>query len=403
MASEARARTAVNTRRLLQTPHRPAMARWRTRWHTRWHTRLAALLLAWGLAGVAQAAPVGAAPASGCTAELAGPAPSDACIEQVYRGPRSAWPAPQVDPGVRWQELTPRPALPPQPAALVALGEQLFFDRRLSQAQDLSCASCHMPHLGFSDGRRFAIGHQGAVGPRHTPHLFGVAFVPALMWDGRASDLASQALLPIANPIEMALDLGTLLQRLRGSADDTRRFAAAFGDSEPPSLQRLGAALAAFQRTLEAPKTRYDAFIEGQAQALGTAELRGLHVFRTQARCMNCHSGPQLTQHEFHHIGFSFLGRRQQDNGRQAVTGKREDLGAMRTPTLRGLARTAPYFHHGATPNLRGVVEAYNGGMMRSPAAAPGEPEWPQPTPLIRPLKLTPQQQNDLEAFLKVL
>lgn len=321
------------------------------------------------------------------------------CAARVYREPVARWPAPSVDAGVRWQELGPRPALPEAPPALSRLGEQLFFDPRLSRARDISCASCHAPHLGFGDGRRVAVGHDGQAGPRHTPHLLGVGLVPALMWDGRAADLESQALLPLQNPVEMAMDLPTLQRRLAQETEYPARFARVFGD-EAITVQRLGQALAAFQRGIAAPRSRFDDFIEGQPQALNEQELRGLHLFRTQGRCMNCHSGPQFTQHEFHQIGISLLGRPRQDLGRQAVTGKAEDLGSMRTPTLRGIARTAPYMHQGLLATLRNVIDMYNVGMVQPPKR---EPPLPPPSPLIQPLKLSPQDVQDLEAFLKTL
>lgn len=325
-----------------------------------------------------------------------------ACVARLYRGPTAGWPAPQVDAGVKWQELAPRPALPAPPAPLVALGAQLFADPRLSRGQDISCASCHAPHLAFADGRRLALGHEAQAGPRHTPHLLGVAFVPLLMWDGRASDLESQALLPIVNPLEMAMDLGQLQQRLSRETDYPQRFAQVFGD-DAVTLQRLGEALAAFQRRIEAPRSRFDDFIEGRnPQALTDRELNGLHLFRTKARCMNCHSGPQLTQHEFHQIGTSALGRRLQDLGRQAVTGRAEDAGALRTPSLRGVARTAPYFHNGSAPTLRGLLETYNAGMPRPPKNAQGLMAIP-PSPLIQPLQLNARELQDLEAFLRTL
>ncbi|MFG6458686.1 cytochrome-c peroxidase [Roseateles sp. BYS96W] len=372
-------------------------------------------LLRWMAAALCAAAmtgTVGADTTDDCRRLLAsagstGSAGSDAdaqrrCAVAVYRGPTAGWPSPHVDAGVTWQELAPRTPLPAQPPTWVALGEQLFFDRRLSRDRDISCASCHQPHLGFADARKVALGHGGAAGTRQTPHLYGVAFVPQLMWDGRAADLETQALMPIANPIEMAMDLPALQQRLSTETDYPARFDAAFGPGGV-TLRRLGEALAAFERRIEAPRTRFDEFIEGRRDALTPQELHGLHLFRTQARCMNCHSGPQLTQHEFHQIGMSFIGRRQEDRGRQAVTTRPQDLGAMRTPSLRGVRRTAPYFHQGITPNLHGVLELYNTGMPQPPKGHAKAAEIPPPSPLIRPLKLTLQDMQDLEAFLNTL
>lgn len=333
------------------------------------------------------------------------------CLLRLYRAGPAEWPAPTVDEGVRWQELAPRRPLPPQAPERAQLGERLFFDPQLSRSGQISCASCHVPHLGFGDGRRLAIGHEGAVGPRHTPHLLGVAHVPALMWDGRAADLESQALLPIVNPLEMASELPALLRRLNGQApagtktapaagsDYRRQFQQVFGEPEV-TLKNLAAALASYERTLEAPRSRFDDFIEGRGDALSTQELRGLHLFRGRARCMNCHSGPDFTQHEFHQIGMSFLGSRRQDLGRQAHSGRAEDLGRMRTPGLRGIARTAPYMHQGLLPSLSGVIALYNSGMPQPPKR---EPPLPPPSPLIKPLQLNAREMADLEAFLRTL
>lgn len=335
-------------------------------------------------------------------AQGAGTAADTRCVEQAYRAPRTQWPAPTVDPGVKWQELGPRPPLPAQPPALVALGERLFHDRRLSRAQDISCASCHAPNLGFSDGRRVAAGHAGQLGPRNSPGLWGVGLVPQLMWDGRADSLEAQALLPLVNPAEMAMDLPTLLKRLNAETDYPKQFAQAFGghgQTLAVTLTRLSAALASYQRTLQAPRTRFDEFIEGRPQALNAQELRGLHLFRTKARCMNCHSGPQFTQHEFHQIGVSLLGRPAQDLGRQVITRKPEDAGAMRTPSLRGVAHTAPYMHNGRLPQLRGVLDMYNAGMPQPR----NRPDIPPPSPLIKPLKLTLDEVQAVEAFLRTL
>jgi cytochrome c peroxidase len=346
-----------------------------------------------------------AARADGCAtllAQGAGTAADTRCVEQAYRAPRAQWPAPTVDAGVTWQELGPRPPLPAQPPALVALGERLFHDRRLSRAQDISCASCHAPHLGFSDGRRFAAGHDGSLGTRNSPGLWGIGLVPQLMWDGRADSLEAQALLPIVNPIEMAMDLPALLKRLNTETDYPKQFAQALGghgQTLDVTLTRLSAALASFQRTLQAPRTRFDDFIEGRTQALSAQELRGLHLFRTKARCMNCHSGPQLTQHEFHQIGISLLGRPAQDLGRQAITRRAEDAGAMRTPSLRGVARTAPYMHNGIVPQLRGVLDLYNAGLPQPR----NRPDIPPPSPRIKPLKLTADEVQAVEAFLRTL
>ncbi len=158
-------------------------------------------------------------------------------------------------------------------------------------------------------------------------------------------------------------------------------------------------------RSLRPPATAFDRFLAGRQEALSDKELQGLHLFRTQARCMNCHNGPLLTDHGFHHIGLSYYGRRNQDLGRFEVTREKADLGAFRTPSLRGVAQAGPWMHNGVFPDLKGLLRMY-GNAMGNPTAkavAAGDPYAPPLSPLIRKLELNEADVEALAAFLQTL
>ena len=336
--------------------------------------------------------------------------PEAACLRALYSSPTPQWPAPHVEPGVAWQELAPLP-VPVDPAdnpstpAKVALGRRLFFDPILSRSRQLACASCHDPDLGWADGRRVSFGHDRQPGRRNAPSVQASAHVAPLFWDGRAATLEAQALGPIADPVEMGFSVNGAVRRLRRDARYRSEFSTVF---EQPRIdaQQLGQAIAAFQRSLSPRNSRFDRFLRGNARALDDAQLRGLHLFRTQAGCMNCHNGAALTDNGFHNLGLHFHGRPRQDLGRYEVTGNPADSGRFRTPSLRGVANTAPYMHNGLIPRLSGVLAFYNvgGGRPRAPVDLHDDaPPLPQPDPLLRPRGLNRQDLQDLEAFLQAL
>jgi len=336
--------------------------------------------------------------------------PDPACLRALYSGPRAGWPAPEVAPGVVWQELAPL-GPPPQPRdnpttpAKVALGQRLFNDPRLSRSGQIACATCHERDLGFADGRRVSFGHDRQPGRRNAPSVAMAGYAHTLFWDGRAATLEDQALAPIADPKEMAFRAEDAATRVRADADYRTAFATVFGDDRVDTRQ-LAQAIAAFERSLAPTRNRFDRFLGGQPSALDDAQLRGLHLFRTRAGCMNCHSGPALTDNGSHNLGPHFHGRARQDLGRSEVTGDPADSGRFRTPSLRGVANTAPYMHNGLLPRLDGVLAFYNvgGGKPRAPAVpAADAPPFPQPDPLLHPRGLSRQELQDLEAFLRAL
>ncbi|WP_164136184.1 cytochrome-c peroxidase [Stenotrophomonas maltophilia] len=336
--------------------------------------------------------------------------PDGACLRALYNGPSAGWPAPSVDAGVIWQELAPLPSAVdpvenPSTPAKVALGRRLFFDPILSKSRQLACASCHDPDLGWADGRRVSFGHDRQPGRRNAPSVATSAHVAPLFWDGRAATLEAQALHPIADPIEMGFTTQGAVRRLRRDASYRRAFNEVFAQPRIDAAQ-LGQAIATFERSLSPRNSRFDRFLRGNARALDDAQLRGLHLFRTQAGCMNCHSGAALTDNGFHNLGLHFHGRARQDVGRYEVTGDPADSGRFRTPSLRGVASTAPYMHNGLIPRLSGVLAFYNvgGARPRAPAELPaGAPPFPPTDPLLRPRGLSRQDLRDIEAFLQTL
>lgn len=353
----------------------------------------------------------GPAPASSTPCPDVLPArPEGACLRALYNGPSAGWPAPNVDTGVAWQELAPLPSTVdpmdnPSSPAKVALGRRLFFDPILSKSRQLACASCHDPDLGWADGRRVSFGHDRQSGRRNAPSVAASAHVVSLFWDGRATTLEQQALHPIADPIEMGFTAQGAVRRLRGDASYRHAFNKVFAQPRIDAAQ-LGQAIAAFERSLSPRNSRFDRFLRGNAGALDDAQLRGLHLFRTQAGCMNCHSGAALTDNGFHNLGLHFHGRARQDLGRYEVTGDPADSGRFRTPSLRGVAATAPYMHNGMIPTLSGVLAFYNvgGARPRAPGDLPADATpFPKPDPLLRPAGLSRQDLQDIEAFLQTL
>lgn len=318
-----------------------------------------------------------------------------------YRRPSDQWPAAQVDDTVAVVELG-SPAKPVNPdwqtAETEALGQLLFFDPRLSKSGQIACASCHDSQLGWTDGRRFSAGHDRQSGSRNAMSLLNVAFVKDLFWDGRAKSLLELIPQPIESHIEMDADMTSVTQRLESIKGYRDRFEDAFGSSEVTS-ERVAKSIASFVRTIFSSRSRFDHFVSGDYDALSDQEIRGLHLFRTKARCMNCHHGPLLTDGGFHHTGLSYYGRRFEDLGRYHVTGKQEDRGKFRTPSLRDAPFTDPWMHNGLFTNFKGILRMYNHGVTYNSRVRYREGS-PPLSPLIKPLGLTDTELDDLEAFL---
>jgi cytochrome c peroxidase len=300
--------------------------------------------------------------------------------------------------------LPPFVAPTPSQKARIELGKQLFFDPRLSASNQISCASCHSPELGWGDGRRQSVGHDHQLGDRNAPSLLNAVMWDVFFWDGRARTLPEQALFPLTHPKEMNQDLASLPSELQAIEGYTRAFADCYG-TDKITVELVADALASFEETIRSRPSRFDRFLGGEYDALTDAEVRGLHLFRTRARCMNCHHGPFFTDQQFHNSGQHLLGRPQEDLGRFAVTRDTADLGKFRTPSLRDIAFTGPYLHHGNILELREVLTMYNSGMPQIiPAGIKAKLEQvPVHDPLLRPLNLTDAEIDDLLAFLEAI
>lgn len=246
-------------------------------------------------------------------------------------------------------------------AQKVALGRQLFFDARLSGDNMMSCASCHLPSKAFGDGLPRGIGHQERRLSRNTPSLLNIGFYDRYFWDGRAESLEQQALMPIEAADEMNQNLDELEWELNAIPGYVEQFHAVFGTRV--TREGIAQALAAFQRTLVTGPAPLDRFLAGDQSALSPGARRGMDLFLGEAGCVRCHHGPLLSDGKFYRLGVSF-----QDAGREAVSGKRDDRGKFRTPTLRNVASTAPYMHDGSLQTLEDVVQFYYRGV---PTRAP--------------------------------
>lgn len=256
----------------------------------------------------------------------------------------------------------PVPEDNPQSPGKIALGRQLFFDPRLSGDNTMSCATCHLPDKAFGDGLPRGIGRNERPLSRNTPTLLNVAFASRLLWDGRAGSLEEQALLPIQSPEEMHQDLDELEDELNSVPGYVEQFQAVFGT--PATREGVARAIAAFERTLLTEPSPFDRYLGGDQEALSESAKRGLELFRGDAGCIRCHHGPLLSDGRTYRLGVSF-----QDDGLATVTGRREDRGKFRTPSLRNVAQTGPYMHDGSLKTLEDVVFFYYRGV---PAAASG-------------------------------
>ena len=326
-------------------------------------------------------------------------------LREAYSKPPAEWPAMDVDGSVQAVELglLPEPQHPannPYSKAKADLGRELFFEPKLSGSGQFACASCHNPEIGWTDGTSLSFGHDRQSAKRNAPTIQNSAFRKAFFWDGRASTLEDQVLVPLTSDNEMHGDAKVAVERLGQTKTYPKMFTAAFGDDKI-DVERMQQAIACFERTQTGGRSKFDRFLRGQTNALSDDAVRGLHLFRTKAGCMNCHSGPLMSDDAYHDIGLSYYGRKLQDLGRYEITKKPEDVGAFRTPSLRNLERTAPYMHNGLF-ELDGVLNLYNAGMptlRRKPGQA-NDPLFPTKSPLLKPLRLNRQEIADLKAFL---
>lgn len=269
-----------------------------------------------------------------------------------------------------WRTLptaAPYPSDNPPSPEKIALGRRLFFDPRLSADDTLACASCHRlsETHGGGDARARAQGIGGQQGARNAPTVFNAAFQRVLFWDGRATSLEEQAKGPLTNPLEMGMpSLRAVEAKVRAMPDYPAAFARVFATQPPVTIDNIAKALAAYERTLITPDSPYDRFVAGDAEALSALQIRGMALFEAVG-CIQCHSGPNFSGASLlddnaalrlfpavRGTDFEYRYRLADDTG--AAGGGR--AGVWRIPSLRNVARTAPYFHNGSVDSLREAV-----------------------------------------------
>jgi cytochrome c peroxidase len=319
-------------------------------------------------------------------------------------------------PGDLWELLIPSDN--PQDPAKVALGRRLYFDTRLSRDGTVSCATCHDPAKGFADGRKTSLGVGGKTGTRNAPTVLNAVFNEFQFWDGRAASFEDQALGPMTNMVEMAMESHDAVVAAVVKAPEYKdAFREVFG--RDPNIKDVVAAISAFERTVVTGNSPFDRFQAGDTSAMSPSARAGWALWNGKARCNTCHpfgnATPNFSDNKFHNIGvaakgrdFAGLARRAaavkdpaelafhadfSELGRFVVTRQPKDIGSFKTPGMRDVALTAPYMHDGSEATLMDVVTFYDKG---------GEPN-PYLDGGIVPLKLTEQEKKDLVAFMEAL
>jgi len=338
-------------------------------------------------------------------------------LRELYSKPSQFWPEANIEKGVEFRELAvlPEVSFPehnPFFKSKMKLGEKLFNDGRLSRSNQIACASCHDGDLGWGDGRRSSFGHNRQKGSRNAPTIENVAFNDNFFWDGRAATLEQQALMPIQDPLEMNFTLPELEARLNQLPEYKEAFEQVFGDNKITAA-RIGKALATYQRTIVSRRSDFDRLLTANQQktdrlkklyrnAMSDQAILGLHLFRTKARCINCHNGPTFSDQKFHNIGLTYYKRKHQDLGLYNTTHKEDDVGKFKTPSLRGVMNTKPWMHNGLFDDMVGILRLYNVGGIQT-KKKPDDPLSPETSHILQPLSLNKQEIDALAEFLQAI
>jgi cytochrome c peroxidase len=361
------------------------------------------------------------------------------CERSAKRANSKLAPTPETDPLAQPKSLqqvgvpveATRAAIPPdnsQTPEKISLGQKLFFDRRLSVDGTISCSTCHDPAFAFTDRKPASVGIKGRVGQRNAPTVLNALYNKTQFWDGRVNTLEEQAALPIVNSVEMGHpNLDAAVAQIAGVGEYQQAFRAVFGRApKGPDLLR---AIASYERTQLSFDSPFDHFIAGDKNAIDDSAKRGWELFNTQARCNKCHALTDtqrdvtvFTDNDFHNIGIGIIRHNvvalareaeqliksgdtgaidraaiQTDMsalGRFLITKKEKDIASFKTPDIRNVLVTAPYFHDGSQETLWDVIDHYNkGDGLQNPYLDED----------IQPLSLTENDIDDLVAFLASL
>jgi cytochrome c peroxidase len=288
----------------------------------------------------------------------------------------------------------------PPTAETVALGRKLYYETQLSGDNKISCATCHNPAMGFTDGLPVSNGFGGKKGTRNAPTVLNAAYNPVQFWDGRAPSLEDQAGGPIQNPIEMNQSHDVMVAKISKLGQYKDEFDKAFGPGKI-TVEKVEMAIASFERTVISGNSPFDRYqYGGDKTAMSTSAIRGLGLFRdkNKGNCVTCHTIDDkyalFTDGKFHNLGVGVDSNGDlKDQGRYDATKQEADRGAFKTPTLRNIAKTAPYMHDGSDKTLKDVVDFYVGGGTSNPHLDKD----------IKELKLSGAERADLVAFLEAL
>ncbi|HLF82701.1 MAG TPA: cytochrome c peroxidase [Blastocatellia bacterium] len=301
---------------------------------------------------------------------------------------------PEIQPvpaGLARYEAMEIPADNPMTPEKAALGRQLFFDTRLSGDGSRSCYSCHVCEKGLTDGLSKAIGAFNKPLPRSSPTLWNIGYHKMFYWDGRSPSLEKQAMAAWQLGNMGAKDReGEILAKINGLQGYRSQFQKVFGADA--TAENIMQAIATFERTITSGDTAWDRWQAGDQSAASEAAQRGFEVFK-EAKCNNCHDGVLFTDQQFHNVGIG-MDAPEPDAGRGKISAKPEETGAFKTPTLRDIAKSAPYFHDGSVATLEEAVDLMLGG---------GKPNQYLDKKNIEKRTITPEQRRDLLEFLKSL
>jgi cytochrome c peroxidase len=330
-------------------------------------------------------------------------------------GNTALWPTPNLDASINKEDFQDIGLLPdvnfpennPYSKEKAELGKKLFFDPRLSSSGQIACASCHNPELAWTDNITRSFGHDRQNSVRNAMTIINSGYATSLFWDGRASSLEDQAKFPIMDDLEMNEHLHLAVEKINQIEGYKDLFKEIFG-TEKVTLENIQKAIATFERTLTSGKrSKFDQFISGKSEVYTDQEVLGLHLFRTTAQCINCHNTPYFSDNQFHNDGQTLFGTKDEDFGRYNITKNKEDIGKFKTPTLREVARTGPWMHHGHFPSLLDVVEFYNLGnpapIQRKYLGTERDSLIPVTSPLLKKLNMDKEDVQALIAFLETL
>ena len=280
------------------------------------------------------------------------------------------------------------------PATIEELGKLLFFEKKLSRDNSISCASCHIPEYAFSDTLDFSIGVGGRKGKRNTPSAMNMASREIFFFDGRAATLEIQATFPIQDHNEMDINIDKAVSKIAQDKFYQKAFKKIYKKS--PNKTNILSAIADYERSLESSNP-FDDYMNGDQNAISESAKRGHKVFMNpKNKCFDCHFTPDFTGDEFRNIGL-FNGKELNDSGRYLITKKKNDIGKFKVPGLRNIAVTGPYMHNGMFKTLQEVIAYYNNPIAKIPNAINTD------TLLHKPLLMSDNEMIDLEEFLKTL